>query len=81
MLVMSFHTTYTTVFTDSDGLLATSTIETSVNLPVVVDSQPSDNNKVAIGVGLGVGIPSIFVACVGVYWQWAEKGSANAVVQ
>jgi hypothetical protein len=79
---MPVPTSYTTTFIANDGRLSTSTVATSVNLPVVIDQRPSDsglsdNEKVAIGVGLGVGIPSLLVACVGVYWQWKRHRAAE----
>jgi hypothetical protein len=49
-------------------------VTTDVIDPVVMQSSNSD--KIALGVGLGIGIPALTVSCAAAYWtykSWKEK--------
>ena len=72
--VISTSTTYTTTFTRGDGLVSVATIATLYNIAVVTDTAAglSSSDKIALGVGLGVGVPSFVATCFGVYWTYKQ---------
>lgn len=72
--VISTSTTYTTTFTRGDGLVSVATIATLYNIAVVTDTATglSSSDKIALGVGLGLGVPSFVATCFGVYWTYKQ---------
>lgn len=67
-------TTYTTTFTGVNGVVSTATIATLYNIAVVTDTAGglSGSDKIALGVGLGLGIPTFVATCFGVYWTYKQ---------
>ena len=72
--MISTSTTYTTTFTNGDGLVSVATIATLYNVAVVTEASVglSSSDRIALGVGLGVGVPSFFATCFGVYWTYKQ---------
>jgi len=69
---MLLPTTYITTFTDANGQVSSSAITTSESQPIIftqTDSGLARNDKIALGVGLGIGIPSLLIAIFGIYWS------------
>lgn len=72
--VIATSTTYTTTFTGGNGAVSVATIATLYNIAVVTDTAVglSSSDKIALGVGLGVGVPSFVATCCGVYWTYKQ---------
>ena len=70
-----------TVFTttNSQGVLTTQTSTIATQLPVVTNSPSSDtglsrSDKIALGVGLGIGLPTIILMIIGLCLRGKQLG-------
>ena len=65
-----FVATYISATTAVNGDVSQSIVTTDIVGPVVVQSPDSSSNRIALGVGLGVGIPTLAVTAFAAYWTW-----------
>ena len=75
MLVSS---TYVTATTNANGEVSQSTVTTSASQPVVLvessaESGLTHGNIVVICVALGIGIPSLLAAILGIFWMTRRR--------
>ena len=71
-IVVDYSTTIPTTVTLPDGSVTISTVTTTSHLPVVTTAGErglSRSDKIALGVGLGIGIPSLMLAVIGIVKQ------------
>jgi hypothetical protein len=71
-IVITLSSTATSIGTESDGSLVTQVYTVAQTLPVVnggntEQSGLSESDKIALGVGLGVGLPAFVIAILGYF--------------